>query len=146
MFLPDVNLWVAMSFETHVHHAPAKAWFESNSELCFFCRMTQQGFLRLATNPKVFADETLTTSKAWEAHDNLLADRRITFADEPAGVDATWRSLTRDENVHAKTLERLRFSPRFAICGGFEIVSFDKDFRRFNGLRCAILLGFFTAS
>jgi predicted nucleic acid-binding protein len=56
MFLPDINLWLALAFESHVHHAAAKGWFEGlTSERCSFCRLTQQGFLRLVTNPKASA-------------------------------------------------------------------------------------------
>lgn len=29
MFLPDVNLWLALAFESHVHHAAARSWFET---------------------------------------------------------------------------------------------------------------------
>jgi predicted nucleic acid-binding protein len=57
MFLPDINVWLALAFESHVHHEVAKGWLEGlSSEGCAFCRTTQQGFLRLATNPKAFDD------------------------------------------------------------------------------------------
>jgi uncharacterized protein len=67
MFLPDVNLWLALAFESHVHHSAAKAWFDglSDGDACGFYRMTQQGFLRLATNPRAFAEEAVTLAEAW---------------------------------------------------------------------------------
>jgi predicted nucleic acid-binding protein len=46
--LPDVNVWLALTIAEHVHHAPAKRWFESQEhEQIAFCRVTQMGFLRL---------------------------------------------------------------------------------------------------
>lgn len=55
MFLPDVNVWLALTFDSHHHHPDAKKWFDAlPGQICFFCRMTQQGFLRLSTNPTVF--------------------------------------------------------------------------------------------
>ena len=61
MQLPDINLWLALAFEVHVHHRQASAWFGSlPSAGAAFCRFTQQGFLRLATNPSVFQDEAVT--------------------------------------------------------------------------------------
>ena len=43
MLLPDVNVWLALTFDSHVHHPAAKAWFDALSgELCFFCRYTKQ--------------------------------------------------------------------------------------------------------
>ncbi len=65
-YLADVNFWLAITFESHVHHASAKQWFEqlSLSDGCAFCRLTQQGFLRLVTNPKAFGDEAVTLVEA----------------------------------------------------------------------------------
>lgn len=66
MFLPDVNLWLALAFESHVHHLSARDWFDAVADdSCLFCRLTQQGFLRLATNPKAFGDEAVSLSAAW---------------------------------------------------------------------------------
>jgi predicted nucleic acid-binding protein len=53
LLLPDVNVWIAMTFDSHPHHPPAKLWFDAVTDDVFFCRMTQQGFLRLSTNPRV---------------------------------------------------------------------------------------------
>ena len=74
----------------------AAAWFDAlpDQEPCHFCRMTQQGFLRLATNPKAFGDEAVTLSHAWELYDAFLNDPRVTFADEPTVVEPLWRSYT----------------------------------------------------
>src|SRR5512145_681128 len=95
MFLPDVNLWLALAFQSHIHHVAAKEWFEkSASEGCSFCRMTQQGFLRLATNPKAFGSEAVSLSAAWHLYDTFLGDPRITFAEEPANLEPLWRSHT----------------------------------------------------
>jgi predicted nucleic acid-binding protein len=64
MFLPDVNLWLALVFDAHVHHVAAKSWYDGLSDVaCCFCRTTQQGFLRLATNPKAFGDDALSRLK-----------------------------------------------------------------------------------
>ena len=66
MFLPDVNVWLALAFESHFHHVAAREWFDAQPDAsCLFCRMTQQGFLRLATNPKAFADEAVSLTDAW---------------------------------------------------------------------------------
>ena len=52
--LPDINFWLGLVFDTHLHHTAAKSWFDQlTDEVCFFCRVTQYGFLRLANNPKV---------------------------------------------------------------------------------------------
>ncbi len=75
MCLPDVNLWLALAFESHFHHSASKNWFEALSDDgCSFCRLTQQGFLRLATNPKAFGTEAVTLADAWRMYDAFLGD------------------------------------------------------------------------
>jgi toxin-antitoxin system PIN domain toxin len=95
MLLPDVNAWLALTFDSHVHHPAAKTWFDGlTSEVCCFCRMTQQGFLRLATNASVFGPHALTLAEAWRKYDTFLSDVRIAYADEPVGLELVWRSFT----------------------------------------------------
>ncbi len=44
----DVNVWFAMTFDAHVHHASAKAYFDAVTDArIFFCRVTQHGLLRI---------------------------------------------------------------------------------------------------
>ncbi len=71
MHLPDVNVWLALTFDSHVHHPDAKAWFDGlpAGAVCFFCRLTQQGLLRLATNPSVFGQHAVTLPEAWQKYD-----------------------------------------------------------------------------
>jgi len=74
--LPDVNVWIALTVAEHVHHAVAKQWFESSEEgQIAFCRVTQMGFLRLLTNPRVMAGQALTPDRAWNVLDALFRDR-----------------------------------------------------------------------
>jgi predicted nucleic acid-binding protein len=75
MYLPDVNAWLALAFEAHADHTTALAWFGPAAEKgCAFCRMTQQGFLRLATNPAAFGDEAVTCAQAWALYDQFQAE------------------------------------------------------------------------
>src|SRR3954469_17930456 len=73
MYLPDINVWLALTFDSHVHHPSAKMWFDglTNNAFCLFRRLTQQGFLRLATNPSVFGKDAVPLPKAWQLYDTL---------------------------------------------------------------------------
>jgi predicted nucleic acid-binding protein len=65
MFLLDINLWLALAFEVHVHHVAGKRWFDGVQTGPFFsCRLSQQGFLRLASNPRVFKEEAVSLREA----------------------------------------------------------------------------------
>jgi toxin-antitoxin system PIN domain toxin len=139
MFLPDINLWLALAFESHVHHAAARGWFEGSPDgPCSFCRLTPQGFLRLATNPKAFGAEAVTLADAWRLYDAFLGDPRIGFAAEPEGLEALWRGHTQGPSFTPQAWSDA-YLAAFAQAGGLELVTFDKGFSRYADLRCIIL-------
>jgi toxin-antitoxin system PIN domain toxin len=138
MFLPDVNLWLALSFESRVHHAAALRWFEASPKTSYFCRWTPQGFLRLATNPKALGDEAVSLKEAWEIYDAILADARTGYAEEPHDVEANWRAYTQQESFATKARSDA-YLAAFARAAQLDIVTFDRDFRRYKQTRCTIL-------
>ena len=139
-FLLDVNVWLALAFPAHVHHPPAQAWFGAipGGRACHFCRLTQTGFLRLANNPKVFPAAAIAQDQAWVMYDLFLANPRIGFAVEPAGLEAAWRSFIQSSQFAPNTWADA-YLAAFAIAGGYELVTFDKGFTRFPGLTARVL-------
>jgi toxin-antitoxin system PIN domain toxin len=126
MLLSDVNVWLALTFDSHVHHAAATTWFNGlSNEVCFFSRLTQQGFLRLATNVSVFGKHAVTLQEAWQKYDAILSDPRVSFADEPAGVENHWRSFTQ-KRAFSPHVWNDAYLAAFALAGKLELVSFDK--------------------
>lgn len=94
--LPDINVWLALSLSGHSHHAVARKWLDGETETSsiFFTRSTQQGLFRLLTTGAVLAPygkSALTNEGAWEIFEKFIADDRIAFADEPEGMEATWK-------------------------------------------------------
>jgi len=90
-------VWVALTYEGHVHHAVARDWFDSvdpDSRL-FFCRFTQLGLLRLLSAEVLMGDEVMNQSEAWGAYDRWLEDERVDFMEEPAGLESLFRTMTR---------------------------------------------------
>jgi len=96
-------------------------------------------FLRLATNPKVLPDDVLTMAEAWRVYDALAADERVVFAEEPPIVDSAWRKLTQHETFSPNVWTDA-YLAAFAQAADLEIVTFDKQFARYQGLRRTILL------
>lgn len=140
MLLPDINVWLALTFDSHVHHPAAKSWFDglSNDTHCYFCRLTQIGFLRLATNKSVFGKETLTLLEAWQAYDQYVSDPRIALVNEPAGCEFEWRNYTQGRSFSPQVWNDA-YLAGFAKNGGLEIVTFDKGFAKFPNVNCTIL-------
>ncbi len=139
MFLPDINVWLALAFESHVHHAAASDWFEGlTSEGRAFVRLTQQGFLRLATNPKAFEAETVTMADAWRMYDAFLADPRISFSGEPTGVERFWRGYTERQTYSPKVWNDA-FLAALARAADYKLITFDKGFAPYSDLKYTIL-------
>lgn len=52
--LPDVNVLLALAWQSHVHHDAAHAWFQQAAgDGWATCLLTQSAFLRLSINPHV---------------------------------------------------------------------------------------------
>ena len=139
MLLPDVNVWVALTFDKHPNHSSAKAWFDALSDqVCHFCRMTQQGFLRITTNQKAMGLNALNLDEAWSAYDAFLGDLRVAFATEPAGLEVHWRTFTKGGTFSTHVWNDA-YLAAFSLAGGLEVVSFDRGFAKFPAVRSTIL-------
>jgi uncharacterized protein len=54
VFLLDVNVLLALTWPTHIHHSAAHRWFGQNQGAGWAtCPLTQLGFVRLAMQPAV---------------------------------------------------------------------------------------------
>ena len=138
MFLPDVNVWVALTIDSHVHHPSAKAWWDKISDPIFFNRSTQMGLFRLTTDKKIFSSDALNMSEAWQKYDTYQTDPRVSFVDEPIGVVPQWRLFTSSQ-LYSPKLWNDAYLAAFAICAGLELVTFDQGFTQFPNLKYTIL-------
>jgi toxin-antitoxin system PIN domain toxin len=139
MLLPDVNVWLALVFDAHLHHASARAWFDGVAdETACFCRLTQQAFLRLSNNPSVFPSEAVSADVAWQLYDTTLGDPRVTFTHEPAGLENAWRAFTQGRSFSPK-LWNDAYLAAFVQAGGYEVMTFDQGFAQVANLQHLIL-------
>jgi toxin-antitoxin system PIN domain toxin len=55
--VPDVNVLIALVWESHVHHGAARRWFATDRGARWAtCAITQTGFVRVSSNPKILPD------------------------------------------------------------------------------------------
>jgi toxin-antitoxin system PIN domain toxin len=140
MLLPDVNVWLALTFDSHVHHPAAKMWFDAlTGNVCSFCRITQQGFLRLATNPSVFGSHALTMPDAWQKFDTFQSDPYVSYVEEPLKLEQHWRNFT-GQASHSPNVWTDAYLAAFAVAGNYELVSFDKSLVQYSGVNCVVLV------
>lgn len=128
MALLDVNALVALAWDSHVHHAPMRAWFAANSSAGWAtCPITESGFVRVSANPKVLpsaigvgaAREVLSALRARPGHRFLADDVSTSDSDVPA--IAGYRQVT---DAHLLTLARR---------GGVRLVTFDAGILAMSG-------------
>jgi len=140
MRLPDVNVLLAGFRADHDHHRPARAFLEqarSGDDVLGLSDFALAGVVRLATNPRVFVrpDTVEATIRYLEAllepPGQLLragTTHWARFADLCRRLQLRG-NLVPDAYIAALSLEQ-----------GAELVTFDRGFGRYPGLRWRCLL------
>jgi toxin-antitoxin system PIN domain toxin len=126
--LLDVNALVALAWDSHVHHARIREWFERHGERGWAtCPVSESGFVRVSSNPKVLpspigvaaARQVLARLRAAGSHRFLADDVSLTDSDVP---DVTgYRQVT---DAHLLTLARRR---------GVLLITFDAGIATLSG-------------
>ena len=128
IFLPDVNIWIALTSNRHVHHSLASAWLQGvNTEQIAFCRITEVGFLRLLTNAHVMGKDVLSPAEAWHVYDEWRADDRVIFLPERAEFSEQWRRLG-GQILGGPNVWTDAYLAAFAIHAGATVVTLDRKF------------------
>lgn len=129
---PDVNVWLALTYERHVHHDAAKRWFQplDDDARIFFCRVTQLGLLRLLTTVAVMGrEEVMGQGAAWQAYDRWLEDDRVSFLPEPPTLEEAFRAMSRARRPAPKDWAD-SYLAAFAEISDLTLVTFDQALHR----------------
>jgi toxin-antitoxin system PIN domain toxin len=140
MLLPDVNVVLAGFRQDHVHHRPARELLEfarSEGTIIGLSDVALASVVRLATNPRVFVRPE-TTDAVLRYLDALL---------EPPGqiLRAGTTHWSRFAELCRRSKLRGNLVPdgylaALALEQGAELVTFDRGFGRYPGLRWRCLL------
>jgi predicted nucleic acid-binding protein len=81
--------------------------------------------LRLLSNPAIMGADTVDRSQAWRVFDQLWADERVLWADEPTELDAVWRAISaRDDKSHKLWTDD--YLAAFAQTSGATLATLDR--------------------
>ena len=132
--LADANVWLALAFSDHQHHAKAREWFDALPEgAAAFCRVTQLALLRHLTNAKIMGRFVQSQQDAWRNYDWLANDPRVVWLNEPAGLEAAFRGFAQSSSpAHERWTDA--YLAAFALACAAQLVTFDRGFSRFAGL------------
>jgi toxin-antitoxin system PIN domain toxin len=93
--LPDLNVWLALSWANHTHSRAAWTWFSSQENGRFlFCRFTQVGLMRLLATSAIMGAEVLTIGEAWKVLDRWMEDSRVSTQRDSVDLDYAFREAT----------------------------------------------------
>jgi len=136
MMAPDLNVLLAASRSDHPQHAAARRWLEAALVACAtggsveLLPMVAAGFLRLATNPRVFPAPTPIRA-ATDFIDSLLAVPGV----EMPEIGREWptlRELASSHNLAANDLWDAWIAAVVRTIGS-HLVTFDRGFTRLLG-------------
>lgn len=127
LLFPDVNVWVALDFERHVHHASAKHWYDAVpfSATIVFCRQTQLGLFRILTTSAVMGQEVQTQAGCWQIYDRWIATGQVAWSDEPSQMEVRLRTLTAGTEASPKAWMDA-YLAAFAESSRLSLVTFDR--------------------
>lgn len=139
MIVLDVNVLLAAFRADHAHHVPTRSWLTATLEAgtgILVPDFVWVGFLRLVTNAHIF-EVPSTPAEAFEFVDTVcggpsyagipgLAEGVSVFREVVLGSDA-WGNLIPD--AYLASIARAHAVP---------VASFDRDFRRFEGLEVIV--------
>ena len=141
--LPDVNVWLALSYAAHPFHARVTDYWQSactaNTPL-WFCRSTMLALVRLLSQPRLMGADVLSLPAAMAVYQQWLDTPAVGLLLEPPGMEAQLQSML--GTISAPLPSRLWTDASLAAiaeAAGLRMVTFDKDFQRFKLSRLEVL-------
>jgi toxin-antitoxin system PIN domain toxin len=137
--LPDVNVWVALTAKGHIHHDRAhEYWQQQAHERIAFCPATAMGMLRTLTNRHSLEGEPLTVKEAWDVYREWRRNPIVGYKREPKTCNVQIDRLVTAGQIRPRTWSDA-YLAAFAQSAGMRLITFDSDFKRFEGLNVLYL-------
>jgi toxin-antitoxin system PIN domain toxin len=126
-YFPDINVWIALNDDRHVHHSVANQWYRALGEdsLIVFCRQTQLGLFRMLSTPAIMGDEALTLRACWRIFDRWRQTGQVNWANDSNELEPRLRARTTSDSISPKIWMDAYLSA-FAETAGLTLVTFDK--------------------
>jgi hypothetical protein len=133
--LPDLNVWLALASAHHVHHRQALHYWERQAaERVLFCTVTALGLVRLVCQPKLMGAAVMGTAEASALLEAFCRQPGVALAaPEHDGWDV-FHGLLRGGALPTRLCTDA-YLASLAMANGWRLVSFDRDFERFEGLK-----------
>jgi hypothetical protein len=132
--LPDLNVWLALTWPGHIHHQHAvRYWEQQAAEQVLFCTVTALGLVRLVCQPKLMGKAVCTTAEASALLDALCQQPGVALAHREHDGWEVFHQLLRQGELPVRLCTDAHLAA-LAMANGWRLVSFDRDFERFATL------------
>jgi uncharacterized protein len=124
---PDINVWLALVFDRHMHHEEALRWYNAldPTTIFVFCRHTQLGLLRLLSTESVMGENVMSQHQCWHVYDCWFDSGQAVLFEEPVSLEPLFRAHTSDDLVAPKVWADA-YLAAFAEAGRLALVTFDR--------------------
>lgn len=136
MFVVDANILIAAQRTDHVHHDRCRGWLEAAvgaGERIALAEHVVVAFLRVVTHPGIF-DPPTTAAEALGALDALLEQPEVEWLRIGAAQLDVLEELLGDPGAAGRLMPDTWLAAA-AIAHSATLVTLDRDFTRFDGLR-----------
>ena len=138
--IPDVNVLLALAFEDHEHYPQARDWYDrviGRGEPVGLPGVVVVGFVRNATRPSSRVN-TLTSLEAFAWLDGFReAMHLLSWVDHPE-TESKLRELMIASGTRGNATSDA-YIAALAAAYGATVVTFDRDFKRFDGVKLELL-------
>ena len=137
--LPDLNVWLALACPDHSHHRQAVHYWEHQAAgQVLFCTVTALGLVRLVCQSKLMGAAVKTLAEASSLLDAFCQQPGVSLASEERAGWEVFHQLLRSGELPPRLCTDA-YLAALAITHGWRLVSFDRDFERFEGLERLVL-------
>ncbi|WP_182481104.1 TA system VapC family ribonuclease toxin [Nocardioides immobilis] len=135
MNIPDVNVLIAIFRPDHAHHDRAVEWWEDAGlgDSLTVPDVVWSGFVRTATNPRAW-ESPATHEQVWAFVRSVMDQPTYARYLDAFDTMGHFERLCRDVGA----IGNLVSDAYIAACAtslGAQVVTFDRDYRRFDGVR-----------
>lgn len=133
--LPDLNVWLALTWPLHPQHLRANHYWEAEAgERVVFCTATGLGLVRLLSRESLMGEAVLSPAAAGEVLERFCGQPGVGFGGEPTDGWEVFQALLRKGTVGSQHCTDAHLAA-LAIVNGWRLVSFDAAFEGFAGLK-----------
>ena len=132
--IPDINVWIALTIPSHEHHHRAQLYWNNEAKpQLSFCSITMIGLVRVCSNAPIAKGTTLSKEDAWSIYVDWAKQPEVSYLRENENTRTEFIRIVSDGLTTRHTWTD-GYLAALAKSTGSRLVSFDGDFKVFDGL------------